>query len=56
MANNALFKSGNDGEIGKNIDFILEETAYACLNFKDVNMVYPMSLIGPVQMAIEKYN
>ncbi|MDR2399197.1 MAG: hypothetical protein LBD61_01990, partial [Endomicrobium sp.] len=56
MANSALLKSGNDEEIGRNIDFILEETAYTCLNFKNINMVYPMSIVGPVQMAIEKYN
>ncbi|MDR0977932.1 MAG: hypothetical protein LBL71_02715 [Endomicrobium sp.] len=56
MANTALLKSCEDGEIGKNIDFILEETAYTCLNFKNVNMVYPMDIAGPVQKAIEKYN
>jgi hypothetical protein len=55
MANNALFKSGNDGGIGKNIEFILEEAAYMCLNFKNVNMVYSMSIAEPVEMAMKKY-
>ncbi|MDR1086658.1 MAG: hypothetical protein LBL16_00140 [Endomicrobium sp.] len=55
MACSVLSRLNNSGDIGRNIDFILEETAYTCLNFKNVNMVYPMSIVGPVQIAIEKY-
>ncbi|MDR2616718.1 MAG: HAMP domain-containing histidine kinase, partial [Endomicrobium sp.] len=56
MANSALLKSNGSGDIGKNIDFILEKTAYTCLNLSNVNMVYPMPICIPVKMAIEKYN
>ncbi|MDR3125424.1 MAG: hypothetical protein LBU10_06150, partial [Endomicrobium sp.] len=56
MENSALLKSDGSDDIGKNIDFILEEAAYTCLNFSNVNMLYPMAISTSVKMAIKKYN
>jgi hypothetical protein len=43
-------------ELGNIINFILEETAYTCANFKSVNMVYPTGVSEPVDISIKKYN
>ncbi|MDR2066662.1 MAG: GHKL domain-containing protein, partial [Endomicrobium sp.] len=58
IANAALLESGEDDilDIGRNIDFMLEETTYTCLNFNNVNMVYPMALAEPINIANKKYN
>jgi hypothetical protein len=37
-------KSFYDVEIGRNIDFILEETAYTAFNLKAANIVYPTGI------------
>ncbi|MDR0968240.1 MAG: GHKL domain-containing protein [Holosporaceae bacterium] len=53
MAEGAVFK-GN-GLLKQNIEFVLEECAYTCANFKNIVMVYPMSL-SPIRSIIERYN
>jgi signal transduction histidine kinase len=52
MAEGAASKG--HGLLKQNIDFVLEECAYTCANFRDITMVYPMSL-RPIKSIIERY-
>ncbi|MDR1523448.1 MAG: hypothetical protein LBS29_05835 [Endomicrobium sp.] len=49
-------KNFYDAEIGRSIDFIIEQTAYTAFNLKDVNIVYPPGCSLAVDIIIQKYN
>jgi hypothetical protein len=49
-------KNFYDAEIGKSIDFILEETAYTAFNLNGANVVYPAGISEPVDISLRKYN
>ncbi|MDR3071694.1 MAG: hypothetical protein LBU29_03795, partial [Endomicrobium sp.] len=45
-----------DSDVGRNIDFILEETAYTAENLRGANIVYPTGVSPHLGIAIKKYN
>ncbi|MDR3125001.1 MAG: PAS domain-containing protein, partial [Endomicrobium sp.] len=49
-------KNFYDTDIGRNIDFILEETTYTAFNLNDANVVYPTEASEPVRLTLKKYN
>ncbi|MDR2644465.1 MAG: hypothetical protein LBB44_00540, partial [Endomicrobium sp.] len=49
-------KNFYDVEIGRSIDFILEETAYTAFNLNGANVVYPTGISEPVDISLRKYN
>ncbi|MDR3179316.1 MAG: PAS domain-containing sensor histidine kinase [Holosporaceae bacterium] len=53
-ANAEVLKSG--GTLFQSISFILEECAYTCAFFQNINMVYPMSLGDPLVSVDKRYN
>jgi hypothetical protein len=53
-ANEEVMKSG--GTVFQSVSFILEECAYTCAFFKNINMIYPMSLGGPLAFVDRRYN